>query len=68
MYYHGFSQENATADKYWTLYDDELITLLFTKIVNKTSTNDARGEDISEEMVNNLFDLCFFINNDYHSC
>lgn len=68
MYYHGFSTTSSTASKFWTVYDDQLITLLFSKIINKTSQASPGNDDLTSEIVNNLFDLCFYINNDYHVC
>ena len=29
---------------------------------------DAGSEEIVDEMVQNLFDLCFYINKDFHDC
>jgi hypothetical protein len=71
MYYHGFDKKFPSGSKYWTLYDDQLIGMLFSKIVNKTmsvETPDADSEEIVDEMVQNLFDLCFYINKDFHDC
>lgn len=68
MYYHGFSTANVSGSKFWTVYDDQLITLLFSKIITKTSQAKPGGEDLTSDIVNNLFDLCFYINNDYHVC
>ena len=71
MYYHGFDKKFPSGSKYWTLYDDQLIGMLFSKIVNKTmsvETPDAGSEEIVDEMVQNLFDLCFYINKDFHDC
>lgn len=71
MYYHGFDKKFPSGSKYWTMYDDQLIGMLFSKIVNKTlsvETPDAGAEEIVDEMVQNLFDLCFYINKDFHDC
>lgn len=75
MYYHGFSNINASGNKGWTVYDDQLVSLLFAKIINKTASRQESdlelGHDnpeLVEEMVNNLFDLCFYINKDVHHC
>lgn len=68
MYYYGFDKKYPSGSKYWTTYDDQLIGMLFSKIINKTVSVDARGEELSEEIVNNLFDLCFYINKDFHDC
>jgi hypothetical protein len=50
------------------MYDDQLIGMLFSKIVNKTLTVSEQEEDMVDDMVNNLFDLCFYINKDFHEC
>jgi hypothetical protein len=53
------------------MYDDQLIGMLFSKIVNKTVSVEQSGADAEEmvdEMVQNLFDLCFYINKDFHDC
>ena len=68
MYYHGFTSTNATADKYWTVYDDQLISLLFSKIITKTSTNGQDCEHLTDDIANNLFDLCLYINKDCRTC
>jgi hypothetical protein len=71
MYYHGFDKKFPSGSKYWTLYDDQLIGMLFSKIVNKTvsvDAGDAGPEVMVDEMVQNLFDLCFYINKDFHDC
>ncbi|WFS62808.1 hypothetical protein LF599_01220 [Pseudodesulfovibrio thermohalotolerans] len=71
MYYHGFDKKFPSGSKYWTLYDDQLIGMLFFKIVNKTvsvEAGDAGPEGMVDEMVQNLFDLCFYINKDFHDC
>ncbi|WP_027179035.1 hypothetical protein [Maridesulfovibrio bastinii] len=75
MYYHGFSNINASGNKGWTVYDDQLVSLLFARIINKTASRQESVQDITpdnpelvEEMVNNLFDLCFYINKDVHDC
>lgn len=68
MYYHGFSHDYTGIDKMWTGYDDNLVTMLFTKIINKTANTGKEGEELTSEMVNNLFDLCFYINKDVKEC
>lgn len=71
MYYHGFDKKFPSGSKYWTMYDDQLIGMLFSKIVNKTMSVenvDAQSEELVDEMVHNLFDLCFYINKDFHDC
>ena len=60
MYYHGFDKKFPSGSKYWTMYDDQLIGMLFSKIVNKTLSVDqgaAGAEALVDEMVHNLFDL-----------
>jgi hypothetical protein len=45
--------------------------MLFSKVVNKTLSVEMAGSDSEElvdEMVHNLFDLCFYINKDFHDC
>ncbi|CCO23140.1 hypothetical protein [Maridesulfovibrio hydrothermalis] len=71
MYYHGFDNKAVSANKYWTSKDDELVSILFAKIVNKTVNTQEpcpEQEELVEQMVNNLFDLCFYINKDVHNC
>lgn len=68
MYYQGFEKKFPSGSKYWTAYDDQLIGLLFSKIVNRSLDSEKSQEDPVEEMVNNLFDLCFYINKDFHTC
>lgn len=71
MYYHGFDNKNVSLNKYWSSKEDELVSTLFTKIINKTVTNQEQcpaQEKLVEQMVNNLFDLCFYINKDVHNC
>jgi hypothetical protein len=71
MYYQGFERKFASGSKHWTAYDDQLIGLLFSKIVNRSqgAENPSQaGDEAMEEMVNNLFDLCFYINKDFHTC
>lgn len=71
MYYHGFDNKAVSATKYWTNKDDELVSILFAKIINKTVTTQdtcPEQEQLVEQMVNNLFDVCFYINKDVHNC
>lgn len=71
MYYHGFDNKAVSATKYWTNKDDELVSILFAKIINKTVNTQEHcpeQEQLVEQMVNNLFDLCFYINKDVHNC
>ncbi len=71
MYYHGFDNKAVSATKYWTTKDDELVSILFAKIINKTVTTQdtcPEQEQLVEQMVNNLFDVCFYINKDVHNC
>ena len=68
MYYYGFDKKFPSGSGYWSPYDDQLIGLLFSKIINKSATNQAADERAVDDMVNNLFDLCFYINKDFHDC
>lgn len=68
MYYHGFDKKFPSGSKHWTMYDDQLIGLLFSKIVNSSLAMREEADDQVQEMVNNLFDLCFYINKDFHHC
>ncbi|OEU71614.1 MAG: hypothetical protein BA863_00275 [Desulfovibrio sp. S3730MH75] len=71
MYYHGFDNKTVSAKKYWTSKDDELVSSLFAKIINKTVTScdkEPESDQLVDQMVNNLFDLCFYINKDVHDC
>lgn len=71
MYYYGFDNKAVASTKYWTNKDDELVSTLFAKIINKTVTNqkDCPEQDqLVDQMVNNLFDVCFYINKDVHNC
>jgi hypothetical protein len=43
MYYHGFDKKFPSGSKYWTLYDDQLIGMLFSKIVNRTVSVETDG-------------------------
>ena len=68
MYYHGFDKKFPSGGKYWTMYDDQLIGMLFSKIINKTVSVEPENEELVDEMVNNLFDLCFYISKDCYEC
>ncbi|WP_320171463.1 hypothetical protein [Maridesulfovibrio sp.] len=71
MYYHGFDNKAVSSNKYWTNKDDELVSILFAKIINKTvisNTSHPEQEQLVDQMVNNLFDVCFYINKDVHDC
>lgn len=68
MYYQGFVKKFPSGTKYWTMYDEQLIGLLFSKIINKSLYGIMRQDDPVDDMVNNLFDLCFYINKDFHDC
>ncbi|WP_243544616.1 hypothetical protein [Pseudodesulfovibrio tunisiensis] len=71
MYYYGFDKKFPSGNKYWSMYDDQLIGMLFSKIVNKTLSTDSIESDtleLTDDMVNNLFDLCLYINKDCHEC
>ncbi|MCM0755398.1 hypothetical protein M7784_09080 [Desulfovibrio aminophilus] len=68
MYYQGFVKKFPSGTKYWTMYDEQLIGLLFSKIINKSLYGLMRQDDPVDDMVNNLFDLCFYINKDFHDC
>lgn len=68
MYYQGFEKKFPSGGKHWTIYDDQLIGLLFSKIINKSMHGDSCSDDVVDDMVNNLFDLCFYINKDFHDC
>jgi hypothetical protein len=68
VYYQGFVKKFPSGSKYWTMYDEQLIGLLFSKIINKSLYGLMRQDDPVDDMVNNLFDLCFYINKDFHDC
>ncbi|MES9997195.1 hypothetical protein [Desulfovibrio aminophilus] len=68
MYYQGFVKKFPSGSKYWTMYDEQLIGLLFSKIINKSLYGLMSQDDPVDDMVNNLFDLCFYINKDFHDC
>ncbi|XPV76304.1 MAG: hypothetical protein ACNI27_17095 [Desulfovibrio sp.] len=73
MYYYGFDKKFQT-DANWTMHDDQLVSMLFSKIINKTVTTDSEAgetqqqEGLIDDMVNNLFDLCLYISSDVRDC
>lgn len=68
MYYLGFEHKFQTATKYWTASDDQLISMLFSKIINRSFQPGEDAEQGVDDAVNNLFDLCLYINKDVHHC
>jgi len=68
QYYPILSGEMDTARRPWTSYDDDLVSLLFSKIANRTALTAENREALEKEIAGNLFDLCLFINKDAHHC
>ena len=69
MYYHGFDKKFPAGNKIWTVYDDQLIGMLFSRIINKTALSEVHdGPELLDDMVNNLFDVCFYISKDVKEC
>lgn len=70
MYYHGFTKKFPSGSTPWTPGDDQLVGLLFSKIITRTATapDTAQSPAKADEMANNLFDLMLYINKDFHSC
>jgi hypothetical protein len=69
MYYHGFQKKFPSSSAPWTPGDDQLVGLLFSKIINRTAgTADAKQPAQADEMANNLFDLMLFISKDFRNC
>jgi len=72
MYYHGFDKKFPSGKTPWTQGDDQLVGLLFSKIVTRTARLEAKGmvdsPGLADEMAHNLFDLMLYINKDFHSC
>ncbi|MDP3427936.1 MAG: hypothetical protein Q8S17_11245 [Humidesulfovibrio sp.] len=72
MYYHGFDKKFPSGMNPWTPGDDQLVGLLFSKIVTRTAIAEAKGmvdsPGLADEMAHNLFDLMLYINKDFHSC
>lgn len=72
MYYHGFLKKFPSGSTPWTSGDDQLVGLLFSKIITRTATADAavpaKKPQLADEMAHNLFDLMLYISKDFHSC
>jgi len=69
MYYHGFQKKFASSSAPWTPGDDQLVGLLFSKIINRTaSAADTKPPALADEMASNLFDLMLYISKDFRSC
>jgi hypothetical protein len=69
MYYHGFSKKFPSGSTPWTSGDDQLVGLLFSKIINRTAGVQGEAKPArADEMANNLFDLMLFISKDFRSC
>ncbi|MDR3639694.1 MAG: hypothetical protein P4L39_00045 [Humidesulfovibrio sp.] len=69
MYYHGFQKKFPSGSAPWTPGDDQLVGLLFSKIINRTTGCDgAETPALADEMAHNLFDLMLYISKDFHSC
>ncbi len=70
MYYHGFDKKFPSGSTPWTPGDDQLVGLLFTKIINRTAGTDTppATPDLTDEIAQNLFDLLLYIHKDCHSC
>ncbi len=72
MYYHGFDKKFPSGKNPWTHGDDQLVGLLFSKIITRTANAEAKGlvdtPSLTDEIAHNLFDLMLYINKDFHSC
>jgi hypothetical protein len=69
MYYHGFQKKFPSSSAPWTPGDDQLVGLLFSKIITRTAgAADAKPPALADEMAHNLFDLMLYISKDFHSC
>lgn len=70
MYYHGFQKKFASGSAPWTTSDDQLVGLLFSKIINRTASDGQKAgpPQLADEMANNLFDLMLYISKDFRSC
>ena len=75
MYYHGFAKKFPSGSTPWTAGDDQLVSLLFSKIITRTATDPAaadaagaRAPKLADEMAHNLFDLMLYISKDFYSC
>lgn len=67
-YYPVLSEDRDTAHRPWTSYDDQLVSLLFNKIVNRTALARSGEQQAQNAIAASLFDLCFYINKDVHHC
>ena len=70
MYYHGFAKKFPSGSTPWSTGDDQLVGLLFSKIINRTATAtpESSTPKLADEMAHNLFDLMLYISKDFHSC
>ena len=70
MYYHGFDKKFPSGAAPWTQGDDQLVSLLFTKIINRTAgpENQHPAAQLTDEIAQNLFDLLLYIHKDCKSC
>ena len=69
MYYHGFQKKFPSSNTPWTPGDDQLVGLLFSKIITRTATAaSVKPPALADEMAHNLFDLMLYISKDFHSC
>ncbi|PKN06771.1 MAG: hypothetical protein CVU73_15380 [Deltaproteobacteria bacterium HGW-Deltaproteobacteria-8] len=72
MYYYGFDKKFPSGKTPWTQGDDQLVGLLFSKIITRTANSEAKGlvdtPNLTDEIAHNLFDLMLYINKDFHSC
>ena len=72
MYYHGFDKKFPSGTTPWSPGDDQLVGLLFSKIVTLRAIAYSKvmvdSPGLADEMAHNLFDLMLYINKDFHSC
>ena len=68
VYYLGFEHKFPSSSNCWTASDDQLIALLFSKIINRSFQPGEDTDQGVDDAVNNLFDLCLYINKDVHHC
>ncbi len=68
QYYPALSGDRETVHRRWTHYDDELVSMMFSRIVNRTALSGECAATMQQEIAKNLFDLCFYINQDVHHC
>lgn len=69
MYYHGFQKKFPSSTAPWTQGDDQLVGLLFSKIITRTAgAAPVEPPALADEMAHNLFDLMLYISKDFHSC